>query len=34
MHVLDWILTGLLAGLLARIVFPRQRHGWPPGRSE
>ena len=28
MHVLYWILTGLLAGLLARIVFPRQRYGW------
>jgi uncharacterized membrane protein/uncharacterized membrane protein YeaQ/YmgE (transglycosylase-associated protein family) len=29
MHVLSWILTGLLAGLVARLAFPRQRYGWP-----
>ncbi len=29
MHVLYWILTGLLAGLVARLVLPGQRYGWP-----
>ncbi|MGH7287422.1 MAG: DUF1003 domain-containing protein [Myxococcota bacterium] len=28
MHVLHWILTGIVAGLLARLVIPSPRTGW------